>query len=378
MPAPPVMSDTEVAVFIAEIMRRCHGDIDEFLSVMEIALSHGIIRHRPQRPLVSYNNFFDRSCDDATAIHKYRFTIEQLLVLTVSLNFPAWITTQWMDKVDSLEAIAMTCRRLAEPSRLFTVANEFGRSTEACSRVVQTTVRHIYTNFADIIFFQDELMSSRSQMYANAVKDKCGLSVMNCIGFIDGTKQYISRPSPRENAPTNENLQRAAYNGHPRRHCLNWQGITAPDGIVVGMYGPVEGRRHDATVLSMSRMLDIFRAHEILQDYCIYGDPAYGCQQCLSSPFRNAQAGSPEAAFNAAMSSVRESVEWSFHIIKSLWGYVSVDKKMKVRNSPVGMFWLVAALLTNCNTCLKPQGNQISMYFGLRPPTLEEYLTKSE
>ncbi|KAF0742647.1 hypothetical protein Ae201684_002350 [Aphanomyces euteiches] len=358
MPAPPVMSDTEVAVFIAEIMRRCHGDIDELLSVMEIALSHGIIRRRPQRPLVSYNNFFDRSCDDATAIHKYRFTIEQLQVLTVSLNFPAWITTQWMDKVDSLEAIAMTCRSLAEPSRLFTVANEFGRSTEACSRVVQTTVRHIYTNFADIIFFQDELMSSRSQMYANSVKDKCGLSVMNCIGFIDGTKQYISRPSPRENAPTNENLQRAAYNGHPRRHCLNWQGITAPDGIGVGMYGPVEElmKSYKTIVFTVIRLMDVNSAYRVHSE----------------------MPGSPEAAFNAVMSSVRESVEWSFHIIKSLWGYVSVDKKMKVRNSPVGMFWLVAALLTNCNSCLKPQGNQISMYFGLRPPTLEEYLTKSE
>ncbi|ETV67009.1 hypothetical protein H257_16701 [Aphanomyces astaci] len=63
-----------------------------------------------------------------------------------------------------------------------------------------------------------------------------------------------------------------------------------------------------------------------------------------------AASGSPEAEFNLCMSSVRESVEWSFHIIKSLSSFVSYDKKMK------------------------PHGNQISMYFGLQPPDLNMYI----
>ena len=39
------------------------------------------------------------------------------------------------------------------------------------------------------------------------------------------------------------------------------------------------------------------------------------------------------------MSSVRESVEWSFGLIKGLWGYINFDKKMKVRQYPVGKFY---------------------------------------
>ncbi|KAH9111203.1 hypothetical protein AeMF1_014218 [Aphanomyces euteiches] len=211
--------------------------------------------------------------------------------------------------------------------------------------------------------------------YATAIEHKSGLvGLRTCIGFIDGTKQYIARPSARLNAMADENLQRAVYNGHPRGHCMNWQGIVCPDGIIVSMYGPVEGRRHDATVLSMSRILDRMMDDPVLKNYCLYGDPAYGCRQCLSCPFANAPTGSFQAVFNSSMSCVRESVEWSFHIVKSLWGFVSYDKKMKVRNSPIGMFWLVATLLTNCNTCMKAQGNQISTYFDVKPPSIDEYL----
>ncbi|KAF0724850.1 hypothetical protein Ae201684P_020504 [Aphanomyces euteiches] len=142
------------------------------------------------------------------------------------------------------------------------------------------------------------------------------------------------------------------------------------------MYGPVEGRRHDCTVLSMSRIMNTIQGNTSLKHYCLYGDPAYGCQPCLACPFPNAAPGSLQATFNSSMSAVRESVEWSFHIVKSLWSHVSFDKKMKVRNCPVGMLWLVATLLTNCHTCLKPHGNQVSLYFSLLPPTLDEYLSE--
>jgi hypothetical protein len=74
------------------------------------------------------------------------------------------------------------------------------------------------------------------------------------------------------------------------------------------------------------------------------------------------------------MSSVRESVEWSFGRLKVLWPTLAYEKKQKVRQATIGRSFLVGCLLSNCHCCLQPSGNQISMFFGLNPPSIEEYL----
>ncbi|KAF0724849.1 hypothetical protein Ae201684P_020301 [Aphanomyces euteiches] len=123
--------------------------------MMEILVSLNVVHHRPPRPLVSYNNSFDRQLDDGTAIHNYRFTISQLECLSTKLRLPHYIITSSLDRVDALEALAMLCRRLAEPSRLFSTANEFGRSIEACSRIITETVRLIYRSFSTSLFSRE-------------------------------------------------------------------------------------------------------------------------------------------------------------------------------------------------------------------------------
>ena len=51
-------------------------------------------------------------------------------------------------------------------------------------------------------------------------------------------------------------FQREVYSsGHKRHHGLRYQAVTTPDGIVVHMYGPVIGRRHDSTMLDLSGLL---------------------------------------------------------------------------------------------------------------------------
>ena len=38
-------------------------------------------------------------------------------------------------------------------------------------------------------------------------------------------------------------------------HALKFQAITAPDGLITHLFGPVEGRRHDSGVLGESGLL---------------------------------------------------------------------------------------------------------------------------
>jgi hypothetical protein len=46
---------------------------------------------------------------------------------------------------------------------------------------------------------------------------------------------------------------------------------------------------------------------------------------------------------------------------------------MKIQKSAIVPMWHLAIFLTNCLTCANG-GNQISKYFGLAPPSLEEYI----
>ena len=54
--------------------------------------------------------------------------------------------------------------------------------------------------------------------------------------------------------------------------------MVAPNGIIAHMFGPIEGRRHDAFMLNASGLTPKL-ARPVTPNgdaYVIYGDPAYG------------------------------------------------------------------------------------------------------
>ena len=68
------------------------------------------------------------------------------------------------------------------------------------------------------------------------------------------------------------NQQRAA-SGHKRHHGVKFQSVVVTAGIFVQMYGLVEGKRHDTTVLKASRLEQ--RLANLPPNSYIYGDQAY-------------------------------------------------------------------------------------------------------
>ena len=94
--------------------------------------------------------------------------------------------------------------------------------------------------------------------------------------------------------------------------CL--QAVTAPNGLIAHMYGPIAGRRHDAYMLQVSdvqaKLATITKPDG--SPYVIYGDAAYGLLPTILSPYRGSQLTQQQQDFNRAMSRVRVSVEWTF------------------------------------------------------------------
>ena len=78
--------------------------------------------------------------------------------------------------------------------------------------------------------------------------------------------------------------------------------------MIAHLFGPIEGRRHDAFMLGESNLLPKLR-HIAKPNGEPYGDPAYGLLRNIQAPYRAAILTADEKQFNSAMSKVRASVE---------------------------------------------------------------------
>ena len=122
-------------------------------------------------------------------------------------------------------------------------------------------------------------------------------------------------------------MQEVVHKGHRKYHGLKFRATCAPDGMITTLFGPIESRRHNVTMLTQT--------------------------------------------FNAQMSKSRISVEWGFGKLVSLFAHLDFWKQLKVYKQPLGIWYTVAAVLTNAHTCI--YGSQSGAYFDCTPPSLEQY-----
>jgi len=204
--------------------------------------------------------------------------------------------------------------------------------------------------------------------FCDVVFHKSG-RLTNCFAFIDGTTFEISRP--------NESKQRAFYSGHKRHHVVKIQGVMGVNGMFLHSSTVFEGCRNDRGMFLAS---DLQTTLSMLQpppqqpprSYVLYGDGGYTMGPYLVTPFllpNHAQ-----LQFNTDMAKSRIAVEMGFKRVKSLWPFLKMPDRLHLENTPIGALILCGVLLTNVRTCVEGR-NQISDYFGIAPPTLEQYIS---
>ena len=185
-------------------------------------------------------------------------------------------------------------------------------------------------------------------------------------GFIDGTLRRICRP---------EEHQREFYSGYKRAHCIKFQGVATPDGLLTCLHGPFEGRRHDDRVFGQTGLREQLQNRMLLPAgvYALYADAAYPLSLYLQKGYQGHHLTPAQQVFNTSMSSARQSVEWSFGEISTIFAFVDMRRQQKVALQPIGLYYRMAVLLNNCRLCLL-RGNQTSDTFQIAPPLLREYL----
>ncbi|KAH8023040.1 hypothetical protein MRX96_053161 [Rhipicephalus microplus] len=154
---------------------------------------------------------------------------------------------------------------------------------------------------------------------------------------------------------------------------LKYQSLMCPNGLICQLDGPYPGRRHDAGILRDSQLYEKPEALALDKEFVIYGDPAYPLRPLLMKPYGGAALTAAQQEFNSSMSAVRQSVEWGFGKVISEFAFVDFKKNQKILLQAVPRMYRVAVILTNCHACM--YGNQVSKYFDVQPPCLQDYLS---
>jgi hypothetical protein len=206
------------------------------------------------------------------------------------------------------------------------------------------------------------MAKDKAQLWAEAISAKLGFDARGCIMFVDGTEIQMCRPSI---------WQRLVFNGHKRYHSTGWQGLMAPNGIVVQLFGPCLGAYNDSKMIGLSRLIDVLDGD--FPGFYVYADQGYGISPKIQHGFSNGTSTREERRYNLLWSRARICVEWGFGDVKEKFKTIDHTRSAKPLEQCIAVWYMVAVLLRNCLVCLRGH-DEVSDHFVLRPPSLDDYL----
>ncbi|XP_048588229.1 uncharacterized protein LOC116608277 [Nematostella vectensis] len=276
--------------------------LDDFLEeedVIRVILEQN--RKNPAIPHENYSRIEETLGDMSEAELKaeFRFGRGEIDLLLEALQIPESFNCINGTVSSGLEGLLMFLRRFAYPCRLGDMIPRFGRSIPELSLILSEVTDFIVNTHGHLLLDLNQpwLQPFQLESFARAISRK-GAALDNCWGFVDGTVRPICRPGEH---------QRIMYNGHKRVHGIKFQSVVAPNGLIANLFGPVEGKRHDARMLQMSGLLHQLQQYSVdqaRQPLCIYGDPAYPLRVQLQAPYKHAHLTADQEAFNSSMSKV--------------------------------------------------------------------------
>ena len=314
--------------------------------------------------------------------NKFRFHKDHAYALFNCLGFRnnEDVICENRSRCNSEEAFLIMLARMKSYERFTDMQEHFGIEYSQLSRIFNRVVELVLQRNHHLIFDNVAYFEPRFEMYNAAIRAKLGAGRLPAAAndtalFLDGKSLRISRPS-------GPNIRQAqVYNGHHRVHSLQFQGVSAPDGMIVDFFGPLPGREHDQTVYNQSEINERLAACQEgnMFQYKTYADKGYVSSSHGNVAYR-AGRGLPLpdelAEANNMMSPQRIGVEWSFQKISQNSALIDQYKIQKIQLSQVASFYYVAAILANAHTCLYM--SNASVYWNLAPPTLGNYFNMPE
>lgn len=206
------------------------------------------------------------------------------------------------------------------------------------------------------------MAKDKAAQWAAAISARLGFECHGCCMFVDGTQLKMCRPSI---------WQQLCYNGHKRHHTTGWQGLMAPNGIIVQMFGPCLGTANDSKMVGLSRLIDILEGD--FPKYYVYADQGYGLHEKLQHGISKVVLTKEEREYNRVWSRERICVEWGFGDVKKKFAKLDYPHGLKPLQFEIAIWYMAAVILRNCIVCMRGW-DETTRHFLIRPPTLDEYL----
>ena len=115
--------------------------------------------------------------------------------------------------------------RIATTKRYYDMDFMFGMFTPQLSEVFWDMCKLFHETFGYALELRPHILRGRAPLYADAISE-LGCPLDSCIGFIDCKKIQLAHPGGHNS------MQRACFSGHKRFHCLTYQSLATPDGLI--------------------------------------------------------------------------------------------------------------------------------------------------
>ena len=328
------------------------------------------------------------SFSDDFCWHTLRYRKRDLHRLYALMLFPAQLRCANGTTCSGEYAFCLMIFRLAYPTRLVTLQEEFGRDYSQLSRIFQEAIALTDLHHRHRVLDNLDSYVARFDMYNNAIQRLIAQSPHNTqpgmvpanlapvCGFLDGTYQEIARPAGHRN------LQNSFWNGYKKKHCVLYQGISFPDGMT-SISGPEPGYFTDIMGWRDSPSRPAFAASNAvrvaagLPPFKLYTDKGYNNTAELVAAWSRRHGNVVQPWMreqNRIMSGLRSGVEWSFGTIFMLSKYIAFALGQKLNeNRTLAKYFYAATLIANCRTCIYGASPHLS-FFDVIPPTIDDYM----
>ena len=326
-------------------------------------LSESVAFHSHERVSVPRPILTD--LDDVFSKKHFRFTIPEIREISGLLGLSAFIDVPHTGmRLEGWRCLTVLLYKLSGTHSNNDVGLFFSYHPTTISKITRFVICKLIERWLPLLRWNNiARVRGERRRFSKAIHNAGG-HLTNCIGFIDGTHREIARPVEH---------QQLFYSGHKHVHSLKFQAFTTPDGIIVSMFGPDVGSRHDMHLWIASDFESLLSAH--FNHYVVYADQGYTStlNGHIISPFAATYLTQQESDFNASMLLPRLSVEWGFMRITQLFPWFQRPTFLRGFSMLIAEHYLIATLLTNIRTCLDGH-NIISSLFNCKPCSLREYL----
>ena len=159
------------------------------------------------------------------------------------LDWPATMRTPGAERFRTETGFLLLWRRMASMETIEKLSRECGINPKRVSAICNTMVRHLYDRWGYKL--ESSLPSDFNTLkrFADVIRRRTGFNNQCVVGYIDCTLKRVSRPVK---------YQKALYTGYKKIHCLKYQGVVTPDGMLTSLFGPFAGTDTDNDLLEAS------------------------------------------------------------------------------------------------------------------------------